>query len=165
MHGYRKCSSSEVVRQNGHTYVIALELTKVSTRNWHFVLFCSVLGINITCVVKTKASDCITPFWIFFSVLCIWEVFGCAWINNCESSVAGSKPRQACCLSRCHSTGSPVARVDSRTQESRREDAMVYPGSIQFDHYVQQLMILTLKSTQNLGVTIECKGRKFGRGG
>lgn len=62
MHGYRKCSSSEVVRQNGHTYVIALELTKVSTRNWHFVLFRLFLGINITyVVVKTKASDCMTP--------------------------------------------------------------------------------------------------------
>ena len=32
--------------------------------------------------------------------------------------------------------------------------------------YVQQLMILILKSTQNQGVTIECKGERerFGRG-
>jgi hypothetical protein len=47
--------------------------------------------------------------------------------------------------------GSPVARVDSRIQESRREDTMIYPGSGQLGPYVQQLMILILKSTQNLG--------------
>jgi hypothetical protein len=44
-----------------------------------------------------------------------------------------------------------VARVDSGTQESRREDIMVYPSSGQFGPYIQQLMILILKSTQNLG--------------
>ena len=47
--------------------------------------------------------------------------------------------------------GSPVARVDSGTQESHREDATVYLGLGQFGPYVQQLMILILKSTQNLG--------------
>ena len=41
--------------------------------------------------------------------------------------------------------------MDSGTQESRREDATVYPGSGQFGPYVQQLIILMLKSTQNLG--------------
>ena len=60
--------------------------------------------------------------------------------------------------------GSLVARVDSGTQESCREDATVYPSSDKFGPYIQQLMILILKSTQNLGVTIECKGRKFVRG-
>ena len=45
--------------------------------------------------------------------------------------------------------GSPVAQVDSRTQESRKGDAMVYPSSAQFGPYIQQLMILILKSTQN----------------
>ena len=55
--------------------------------------------------------------------------------------------------------------MDSRTQESRKEDAMVYPGSGQFSPYVQQLMIFILKSTQNLGVTTECKRERerFGR--
>jgi len=47
--------------------------------------------------------------------------------------------------------GSPVARVDSGTQGSRREDAKVYPSSGQFGPYIEQLMILILKSTQNLG--------------
>jgi hypothetical protein len=42
-----------------------------------------------------------------------------------------------------------MARIDSRTQESHREDAMVYPGLGQFGPYIQQLMILILKSTQN----------------
>jgi hypothetical protein len=41
---------------------------------------------------------------------------------------------------------------------------MVYPSSGQFGPYVQQLMILILKSTQNLGVTTECKEREFSRG-
>ena len=48
--------------------------------------------------------------------------------------------------------GSPVARVDSGTQESRRGDAIVYLGLGQFGPYVQQLMILILKSTQNRGL-------------
>jgi hypothetical protein len=64
--------------------------------------------------------------------------------------VAGLKPQQACCSSRCQSTRSPVARVDLETQESRREDTIVYLGSGQFSPYVQQLMILILKSTQNM---------------
>ena len=81
-----------------------------------------------------------------------------------NQTIMGLKLRQACCSSRCQNTGSPMARVDSGTQESHREDIMVYPSSGQFSPYVQQLMILILKSTQNLGVTIECKGRKFGRG-
>ena len=80
------------------------------------------------------------------------------------AGVVGSKPWQTCCLSQCQSTGSLVARVDSRTQESCREDATVCPGLGQFDPYVQQLMILILKSTQNLGVTTEYKERRFGRG-
>ena len=45
-----------------------------------------------------------------------------------------------------------MALVDLGTQESRREDAMVYPGFGQFGPYVQQLMILILKNTQNLGL-------------
>ena len=53
--------------------------------------------------------------------------------------------------------------MDSGTQESRREDATVYPSSGQFGPYVQQLMILILNSTQNLRVRIKCKGRRFGR--
>ena len=44
-------------------------------------------------------------------------------------SVAGSKLWQACYLSRGQSMGSPMAQVDSGTQESRREDPMVYPSS------------------------------------
>jgi hypothetical protein len=67
------------------------------------------------------------------------------------AGVAGSKSWQACCLSRFQSTRSLVAWVDSGTQESHREDTMVYPSSGQFGPYVQQLMILILKSTQNLG--------------
>ena len=67
--------------------------------------------------------------------------------------VAGSKPRQACCLSQRQSTG---LRWLGWTQEHKnhREDTMVYPGLGQTVHYVQQLMILLLKSTQNWGVTI-----------
>jgi hypothetical protein len=59
----------------------------------------------------------------------------------------------------------PVARVNLRTQESQR-GRMVYPGSGRSVPYVQQLMILILKSTQNLWVTTECKGvrERFGRG-
>ena len=57
-----------------------------------------------------------------------------------------------------------MARVDSGTQESCREDTTIYPSLGQFAPYVQQLMILILKSTQTLGVTIECKGRRFARG-
>jgi hypothetical protein len=76
----------------------------------------------------------------------------------------GSKQQQAWYSSQCQSTGSLVARVDSGTQESHREDATVYPSSSQFGPYVYQLMILILKSTQNLGVTTKCKGRRFGRG-
>jgi hypothetical protein len=43
---------------------------------------------------------------------------------------------------------------------------MVYPGSGRSVPYVQQLMILKLKSTQNLGIITECKGERerFGRG-
>ena len=48
--------------------------------------------------------------------------------------------------------GCSVARVHSGTQESRRGDATVYPGLGQFGPYVQQLMILILKSTQNWGL-------------
>jgi hypothetical protein len=44
--------------------------------------------------------------------------------------------------------GSLVARVDSRTQESRRRDTTVYPSSGRFSPYVQQLMIHILKSTK-----------------
>ena len=50
----------------------------------------------------------------------------------------------------------PLARdknsvlIDSRTQELHIEDVTIYPRSGQFDPYVQQLMILILKSTQNL---------------
>ena len=40
----------------------------------------------------------------------------------------------------------------------------VYPSLGQFGPYVQQLMILILKSTQNLGVITECKGRRFCKG-
>ena len=58
--------------------------------------------------------------------------------------------------------GSLVARVDSRTQESLREDTTIYPSSGQFGPYIQQLMILILKSIQNQDVIIECKGRRFG---
>ena len=57
-----------------------------------------------------------------------------------------------------------VAQVDLGTQESCREDTMIYLGSGQFGPYIQQLMILILKSTQNLGVITECNGREFGRG-
>ena len=71
--------------------------------------------------------------------------------GTAHNGVVGLKLRQACCLSRCQSTGSLVARVDSGTQESRREDATVYPGLGQFGPYVQQLMVLILMSTQNLG--------------
>ena len=48
--------------------------------------------------------------------------------------------------------GSPVAQVDLGTQESCRVDATVYPGLGSFGPYVQQLMILILKSTQNWGL-------------
>jgi hypothetical protein len=43
---------------------------------------------------------------------------------------------------------------------------MVYPGLGQSVPYVQQLMILILKSTQNQGVTTECTGERgrFDRG-
>jgi hypothetical protein len=60
--------------------------------------------------------------------------------------------------------GSLVAQVNLGTQESRRGDVTFYPGSGQFGPYVQQLMILILKSTQIWGVTIKCKWRRFGRG-
>ena len=50
--------------------------------------------------------------------------------------------------------------VDSGTHESHREDTTVYPSSGQFGPYVQQLMILILKSTQNREVTIECRERE-----
>ena len=69
----------------------------------------------------------------------------------------GLKPCQACCLSQCLSMRSLVSRVDSGTQESHSEDITIYPGSGQFGPYIQQLMILILKSTQNMGVTTECK--------
>ena len=48
-----------------------------------------------------------------------------------------------------------MVRVDSRTQELHIEDVMIYPRLGQFDPYVQQLMILILKSTQNLGVGLQ----------
>jgi hypothetical protein len=50
--------------------------------------------------------------------------------------VAGSKPWQACCLSRCQSMRSLVAQVDSETQKSRKENATVYLGLGQFGPYV-----------------------------
>jgi hypothetical protein len=65
-----------------------------------------------------------------------------------------------CIVVRVGVYGSSVAQVDSRIQESRREDVTVYLSSGQFGPYVQQLMILILKSTQNREVTIECKGRR-----
>jgi hypothetical protein len=49
--------------------------------------------------------------------------------------------------------GSSVAWVDLGTQESHKGDVMMYPGSGQFGPYVQQLIILILKITQNQGVT------------
>jgi hypothetical protein len=52
--------------------------------------------------------------------------------------VVGSKLRQACCSSRCQSTRSSVARVDSGTQESCREDTIVYPGLCQFSPYIDE---------------------------
>ena len=48
--------------------------------------------------------------------------------------------------------GSLVAQVDLGTQESRRGDAIVYPSLGSFGPYIQQLMILILKSTQNWGL-------------
>ena len=78
-------------------------------------------------------------------------------------AIAGSEPRQALLFESVSEYGSPVAQVDLGTQESCREDATVYPGLGQFGPYIQQLMILILKSTQNQGVTIECRER-FGRG-
>ena len=55
--------------------------------------------------------------------------------------------------------------MDSRTQESQRgRNDLSWFGLLV--PYVQQLMILILKSTQNLGVTTECKRERerFGRG-
>ena len=72
-------------------------------------------------------------------------------------AVTGSEPRQALLFELVSEYGSPVARVDSRTQESRREDATDYPGLGQFGPYIQQLMILILKSTQHRGVITECR--------
>ena len=50
--------------------------------------------------------------------------------------------------------------------ENHRENTTVYPGLGRSMPYVQQLMMLKLKSTKNRGVTIECTGRRkrFGRG-
>ena len=45
-----------------------------------------------------------------------------------------------------------VAWVDLGTQESCRGDVMVYPSLGQFGPYIQQLMILILKSTQIRGL-------------
>jgi hypothetical protein len=60
---------------------------------------------------------------------------------------------------------SPMALVDSRTQESQRgRNSLSWFGlSVP---YVWQLMTLVLKNTQNLGVTTKCKGQRerFGRG-
>jgi hypothetical protein len=68
------------------------------------------------------------------------------------------------CLSQCQSTGLWWLRWTPE-QKNHREDTTVYPSSGQSMPYVQQLMILILKSTQNWGggVTTECK-EKFGRG-
>ena len=51
-------------------------------------------------------------------------------------TVAGSEPRQALLFESVSEYGSPVARVDSRTQESQREHN-VYPASGQSMPYVQ----------------------------
>ena len=79
-----------------------------------------------------------------------WKV---SWGQNCGKH---------CCSSRCQSTH---LRWLGWTQEHKnhRENAIVYPGSGRSVPYVQQLMILILKSTQNQGVTTECRDR-FGRG-
>ena len=69
-----------------------------------------------------------------------------------SAGVAGLKLWQALLFESVVEYGSLVVRVDLGTQESRREDATVYPGSGQFGPYVQQLMILILKSTQNQGL-------------
>jgi hypothetical protein len=57
----------------------------------------------------------------------------------------------------CGGVRVPVARVNLRTQESQR-GCTVYPDSGRSVPYVWQLMILILKSTQNMWVTTECKG-------
>jgi len=48
--------------------------------------------------------------------------------NGLTPRVAGSKPRHALLFQLVSEYGSPVAWVDSGTQESRREDVTVYPG-------------------------------------
>jgi hypothetical protein len=68
-----------------------------------------------------------------------------SWRTNCH----GVKTVASMLFESVSEYGSPVARVDSGTQESRRGDAMVYPSLGQYGPYVQQLMILILKSTQN----------------
>jgi hypothetical protein len=55
------------------------------------------------------------------------------------------------CLGWCRRMTDTVAWVDSRTQETHRRCG-INPGSGQAGPYVQQLTILVLKSTQNLGL-------------
>jgi hypothetical protein len=73
--------------------------------------------------------------------------------------VAGSKLWQALLFVVVSKCVFLVARVDSRAQEShRRRNGLSWFGLL--GPYIQQLMILILKSTQNLGVIIECKGER-----
>ena len=91
---------------------------------------------------------------ILYIILTVGEMLGNGFAleKGANGCVAGSEPRHACCSSRCQSTG---LRWLGWTQEYKNhtEDATVYPGSGQSVPYVQQLMILILKSTQNRGVT------------
>jgi hypothetical protein len=66
-----------------------------------------------------------------------------------RASCCGVKTMASMLFESVSEYGSLVAQVQLGTQESSREDATVYPGSGQFYSYVQQLMILILKSTQN----------------
>jgi hypothetical protein len=76
----------------------------------------------------------------------------------------------------CHRVGnaaSIVVRVGVRVRVSGGlkntriiEEATVYPGSGRWLPYIQQLMILILKSTKNQEVTVESTGgrERFGKG-
>jgi hypothetical protein len=60
------------------------------------------------------------------------------------------------CSSQCHSTGLWLLGW-TQEHKNHRENAIVYPGLGQSMPYAQFFMILILNSTQNQGVTIECR--------